>query len=154
MFGGMRGRRARQLFLALTLVTALLCGTAVAAGSSRVVLGGKAFAPMGKGFGTVAPREIFNGGDPSGLVEKIKWSHWGQRTATGWGQTSIFKPHGGYYPQLVRSELRATRLGQCTKNGRRAYTHLEERVPSHPGGALGKWFAWSGEKSVCHLPSA
>jgi hypothetical protein len=92
--------------------------------------------------------------DPSGLVEKISWSHWGQRTATGWGETSIFTPHGGYYPQLVRSKLRATRLGQCTKNGRRAYTHLEERVPSHPGGALGKWFAWSGEKSICHLPSA
>jgi hypothetical protein len=108
---------------------------------------------MGKGFGTAAPREIFNGGDPSGLVEKIRWSHWGQRTATGWGETSIFKPHGGYYPQLVRSELRATRLGRCSTTGRRGYTHLEERVPSRPGGPLGKWFAWSGEKSICHLPS-
>jgi len=150
----MMARHAKHVVLALVLLTVAFAGTALAAGGSRPVLGGKAFAPMGKGFGTAAPREIFNGGDPSGLVEKIKWSHWGQRTATGWGETSIFKPHGGYYPQLVRSELRATRLGRCTKNGRPAYTHLEERVPSRPGGPLGKWFAWSGEKSICHLPSA
>ncbi len=146
-------RRVKHVVLAMALLALVFAGTAVAAGGSRVVLGSKAFAPMGKGFGTVAPREIFNGGDPSGLVEKIKWSHWGQRSATGWGATSIFKPHGGYYPHLVKSELRATRLARCTKNGRPAYTHLEERVPSHPGGALGKWFAWSGAKSVCHLPS-
>jgi hypothetical protein len=146
-------RSAKRLVLATSLITAVLCGTALAAGGSRVVLGSRAFAPMGKGFGTVAPREIFNGGDPSGLVEKIQWTHWGQRTATGWGETSIFKPHGGYYPKLVRSELRATRLGRCSDNGRRAYTHLQERVPSRPGGPLGKWFAWSGEKSICHLPA-
>jgi hypothetical protein len=145
-------RGAKRISAALVLALAL-AGTATAAGGSGVVLGSKAFAPMGKGFGTVAPREIFNGGDPSGLVSNIKWHHWGQRTATGWGKTSIFKPHGGYYPQLVSSELRANRLGRCGKNGRSAYTHLEERVPSHPGGPLGRWFAWSGEKSICHLPS-
>ena len=91
-----------------------LAGSALASGS-RPVLGAKAFAPMGEGFGTVAPPKIFNGGDPSGLVSNITWHHWGSRTATGWGKTSIFKPHGGYYPQQVRAELRASRLGRCGK---------------------------------------
>ena len=150
----MMARHAKHVVLPLVLLAVAFVGTAGAAGGSRVVLGSRAFAPMGKGFGTVAPREIFNGGDPSGLVEKIQWTHWGERTATGWGETSIFKPHGGYYPQLVRSELRATQLGRCRNNGRRAYTHLQERVPSRPGGPLGTWFAWSGEKSICHLPAA
>jgi hypothetical protein len=127
-----------------------VAGSALASGS-QPVLGGKAFAPMGEGFGTVAPPTIFNGGDPSGLVSHITWHHWGSRTATGSGKTSIFKPHGGYYPQLVRAQLRASRLGHCGKHGPRAYTHLEAREPSRPGGPLGKWFAWSGARSICRF---
>jgi hypothetical protein len=104
---------------------------------------------MGSGFGTARPKTIFNGGDPSGLVEHLTWSHWGSRTTTAIGKTAIFKPGGGYYPGLVRAELRATRLGHCSARGPAAYTRLEARVPSRPGGPLGKWFLWSGEKSIC-----
>jgi hypothetical protein len=131
-----------------------LSGPAVGATSSppRIVLGAKAFAPMGQGFGTVRPREIFNGGDPSGLVQNITWRHWGSAVAIGWGKTSIFKPHGGYYPQLVRAELRASKLGRCRAHGPRAYTRLEAREPSRPGGPLGKWFLWSGQRSICVAP--
>lgn len=118
----------------------------------RIVLGAKAFAPMGVGFGTVKPRKIFNGGDPSGLVSNITWSHWGSATTTGFGRTSIFRPQGGYYPGLVRSELRASRLGRCTAHGPLAYTRLEAREPARPGGPLGKWFLWSGRKSICIGP--
>ena len=39
----------------------------------------------GKGFGQVKPSEIFNGGDPTGLVTHVTWSGWGgpQAKATG-----------------------------------------------------------------------
>jgi hypothetical protein len=132
---------------------ALLAPAGLARPPARVVLGAKAFAPIGKGFGTVRPREIFNGGDPSGLVQDIAWKHWGSATATGTGKTSIFKPQGGYYPELVRAQLRASKLGHCTAHGPLAYTRLQAREPSRPGGRLGKWFLWSGEKSICVSPA-
>ena len=119
---------------------------------ARPVLGARAFAPMGAGFGTMAPRRIFNGGDPSGLVAAITWSHWGSATTTGTGKTSIFKPGGGYYPRLVTAQLRASRLGRCGAHGPLAYTRLQAREPSRPGGRLGKWFLWSGQKSICVAP--
>lgn len=133
---------------ALTVFSgAVFSGTATAAtsaGKSRApVLGSKKFeAPGGVGWGTVKPKEIFNGGDPSGLVTNIKWTGWGEKKAYGWGRNAIFKPGGGYYPQLVRIELRAQQLGSCSKGGRPAYTHLYAREPSKPGGKLGRWYSW------------
>ncbi|HWD73942.1 MAG TPA: hypothetical protein VG371_02305 [Solirubrobacteraceae bacterium] len=131
---------------------ALLAPNGDATSPPKVVLGARAFAPMGAGFGTVKPKTIFNGGDPSGLVQDITWSRWGSSTATATGKTSIFKPKGGYYPGLVRAELRASRLGHCRAHGPLAYTRLEAREPTRPGGPLGKWFLWSGQKSICVGP--
>lgn len=140
------------------IVGGVLCGlTWLAPGVDatapvRVVLGAKAFAPQGNGFGTVKPRKIFNGGDPSGLVSNITWSHWGSATATAAGKTSIFKPQGGYYHTLVRAQLKASNLGHCTANGPLAYRRLQIRVPSRPGGRLGRWLLWSGSKTICTFP--
>jgi len=136
---------------ALVGAAALLSPVAGASVPAKIALGAKAFAPMGTGFGTTKPKEIFNGGDPSGLVQNISWKHWGSATATATGKTSIFKPHG-YYPQLVAAELRASNLGHCTAHGPLAYRRLEAREPSRPGGPLGKWFLWSGQKSICTAP--
>lgn len=112
------------------------------------VLGSKAFAkPYGAGFGHPEPEAIFNGGDPSGEVSKIHWTNWGDPTAIGYGLNAIFKPQGGYYRKRARVELRATDLGKCGKQV--AYTKLEVRIPKHPGGKLGKWFSWSGAKTLC-----
>jgi hypothetical protein len=114
------------------------------------VLGSKEFAaPSGSGWGTYKPAEIYNGGDPSGMVKDIVWSHWGDATATGIGKTWIFKSSGGYYPGMVTAELRTTNLGHCTAKGPLAYRHLDARVPSKPGGKLGAWFVWSGAKTLC-----
>jgi hypothetical protein len=115
-----------------------------------VLLGTSAFAPNGEGWGTQHPATIFNGGDPSGLVTKINWQHWGGGVAIGWGRNAIFKPHGGYYPQLVPIELRASRPSVCGPGGPRIYTRLEGREPMSPHGPLGKWFLWSGFHSLCH----
>ena len=113
------------------------------------VLGSKVFIPrIGVGWGTYQPREIFNGGDPSGMVHGITWTYWGQPDAYGYGQTYIFKPKGGYYPVSVTAELRAYDLGRCTANGP-VYQHLDARVPSVPGGKLSQWFAWDNGKTLC-----
>ena len=115
------------------------------------VLGSDVFIPrVGVGWGTYQPREIFNGGDPSGMVHGITWVYWGQPEAYGYGQTYIFKPKGGYYPGSVRAELRAYDLGRCTPNGPLAYQRLDVREPSSPGGPLGQWFAWDDVKTLCH----
>jgi hypothetical protein len=121
------------------------------ASTPTVVLGSRAFAgAQGVGWGAAHPSEIFNGGDPSGLVTHIRWSSWGGQTATGRGKNAIFKPQGGYYKQEVTIQLRATDRGRCTKQGPLAYRKLMVREPSRPGGPDGKWTSWSGSKTLCH----
>ncbi|MBS1892177.1 MAG: hypothetical protein JST59_12850 [Actinobacteria bacterium] len=144
--------RQIRILSALILATCALGALAGSAGAAAdPVLGAKAFAaPYGKGFGTAEPKEIFNGGDPSGSVRDIKWTGWGNPSAIGYGLNPIFKPHGGYYRKPARIELRATALGKCGKQA--AYTKLEVRVPKKPGGKLGKWFSWSGAKTICKPP--
>jgi hypothetical protein len=137
------------LAVAATAVVALSLPALGETTTSKIVLGAKAFAPMGAGFGTVKPKKIFNGGDPSGLVSNISWSHWGAAKAIGTGKTSIFRPGGGFYPHRVRAQLRASKLGHCRAHGPLAYTHLDVRVPAKPGGPFGKWQAWNSAKSIC-----
>ncbi len=145
-------RQIRILPALLLAVLALGATAAATAGAAaRPVLGSKSFAaPYGKGFGTAEPSEIFNGGDPSGSVTHISWTGWGNPTTIGHGLNPIFKPHGGYYRKPARIELRATKLGRC--GNRVAYTRLEVRIPKKPGGKLGKWFSWSGAKTLCKAP--
>ena len=115
------------------------------------VLGSTRFAPHGVGWGHAHPAHIFNGGDPSGDIIHVRWQHWGAPRSHGKGKTFIFKPQGGYYAHPVRIKLRAQDLGQCPGgNGRPAYTKLYVREPSKPGGKLGKWHTWSGQKTICH----
>lgn len=120
--------------------------------ASSYVLGSAAFAPNGKGFGTSRPRTIFNGGVPSGLVTSIHWRHWGSKYATGTGKNAIYRPEGGYYARKATIQLRASRRGRCPDSDVPAYKHLDARVPSRPGGKLGRWFQWSGAKTICSAP--
>jgi hypothetical protein len=114
------------------------------------VLGIKGFmGSNGRGWGLPHPATIDNGGDPSGQVVDLTWHNWGSEYSQGWGRTSIFKPGGGFYPHLVRAELRAAGLGHCVSNGPRAYTRLFLRVPRKPGGPLGPWTRWAGARSIC-----
>jgi hypothetical protein len=135
----------------LPIVLALGASTSHGSADKRApVLGSAVFAGRpGVGWGTYKPVEIFNGGDPSGMVREISWTGWGDTTAIGQGKTYIFRSGGGYYPQAVRAELRASDLGHCSRGGPLAYEHLDAREPSRPGGLLGKWFAWSGAKTLC-----
>jgi len=151
----------RLILAAVTLAVALSAagvsiarsGGTRAATASTVVLGSAAFAGHGaEGWGTSRPHRIFNGGDPSGLVREIQWTGWGGRSAIGFGLHAIFKPHGGYYPEPVLIELRASDLGRCKPGGPPTYRQLSFRVPERPEGSLGPWTLWSGAKTLCKSP--
>jgi hypothetical protein len=136
----------------LTVLGVVVVAPVSSASSPTIVLGSRAFAGSeGRGWGTPHPSEIFNGGDPSGLVTHIHWSSWGGPTATGRGKNAIFEPQGGYYPQLVTIQLRATDRGRCSSASGLAYRKLEVREPSRPGGPDGKWMSWSGSKTLCRF---
>lgn len=142
------------VLICAALLPALLVARHPAAQASTptVVLGSSAFAgPAGAGWGKPHPSEIFNGGDPSGLVRHIQWSSWGAASATGHGLNAIFKPDGGYYRKLVTIELHAYDKGRCTAHGPIAYRRLSVREPARPGGLLGPWETWGGSKTVCRV---
>ncbi len=130
------------------------CTKAAPAMTRQPVLGSASFIPrIGVGWGTYKPKEIFNGGDPSGLIDEITWIGWGKPESVGYGKTFIPKPNGGYYPRDVTAELRASDLGHCTAGGPLAYETLEVREPSAPGGKLGPWFVWDRVKTLCRTYS-
>jgi hypothetical protein len=84
----------------------------------------------GTGFGQVKPREVFNGGDPTGLVTSITWHGWGQAQATGTGRGFYVAPN-----QIVAAgtiepvRIVAFDLGTC--NGRYMYAAVEWYFPQH-----------------------
>lgn len=148
----------RRAYVSIAIGVALVaagCGSSQAATTaSTAVLGSAVFAgPNGEGWGTVRPAKVYNGGDASGQIREIHWTSWGGKTAIGYGLNAIFKPHGGYYPQPVIVEVRASGLGKCTSDGPPAYTHLSVRSPTKPDGPLGAWHAWeySPSKGLCEF---
>jgi hypothetical protein len=92
-------------------------------------------APIGRasvGFGSVRPRTVSGGGDPTSAIDSITWRSWGGPTARGRG-TGCFVPAGEPLSSCVRRpvEVIAASLGSC--DGRRAYQDL------------GWWFPTEGE---------
>jgi hypothetical protein len=137
-------------FAVLAAVAVFGLADTTAPAASVPVLGARSLnAPNGRGWGYAQPSEIFNGGDPSGLVTHIHWSSWGGAVAHGAGQNAIFAPHGGYYGKPVTIQLAASDLGRCTAHGPLAYRKLMAREPSRPGGPVGHWFVWGGSPTIC-----
>lgn len=92
-------------------------------------------APIGRtsiGLGTVRPRTVSSGGDPTTGIEGITWSSWGGPTARGRG-TGCFVPPGEPTASCVRRpvDVIATNIGTCS--GHRAYQDL------------GWWFPTEGQ---------
>jgi hypothetical protein len=137
--------------LLLVIVVAATFGSATpAAGAEEPTLGSPAhLAPTATGWGRAHPGHVFNGGDPSGEVARLTWRHWGATTATGRGVTWLLRPEGGYFARPGRIVLRAEALGTCP-DGTAAYTRLEFRVASRPGGPVGaRWRPWGGDGDIC-----
>jgi hypothetical protein len=139
--------------LAVTLVFILEIAAAGAATREPVLGKPHLTGRYGTGWGTAHPETIFNGGVPSGEAWNLRWSNWGARSTTARGLTWLYRPQGGYYDKPRVIELRAYRLGRCATGGRPAYTRLAARVAIRPVGALGRWFAWGGWRTICRFPS-
>jgi hypothetical protein len=128
-------RRASAVLLALTFAMTGLVASAGAASAPIVSPKADPYYRYGglsgtKGFGQVKPREIYYGGDPTGLVCRIHWHSWGGGTAhgtgVGWyvsGNQSVGQGHAAL------ANLTASRLG--TWKGRRAYNRLTWSFPNH-----------------------
>jgi len=144
---------------AAVAAAALLGGAALpqlgdASGYHGVVLGSKYWLRLvgggqGIGWGTSRPKTLYNGGDASGYIFKIRWTTWGGKVAIGYGRSPIPNPKGGFDMPGVKIQLKAVHIGLCYKNGPRAYRLLVVREPSRPGGRMGAWHAWSGQKTLC-----
>ena len=108
------------------LLTALMVPLlfAVPSASARdlvPVLGSHAAFANGAGFGTVKPRTVYLGGDPTGQVSSIRWHRWGSGRAVGFGRgwcpgSSVASGH----PCLAAVHVYG--LGSC--HGRPAYRAL------------------------------
>ncbi|MGH3275090.1 MAG: hypothetical protein ACRDNZ_12310 [Streptosporangiaceae bacterium] len=105
----------------------------------------------GSGFGQVRPAEIFNGGDPTGLVTKVTWKSWGGPTATGTG-TSVYvaddQPVADGTQQSVT--VVAFKLGTC--GGKLMYQAVEWYFPQH-----GQSFSPVRYENICagaYVPAA
>jgi hypothetical protein len=84
----------------------------------------------GSGFGQARPTEVFNGGDPTGLVSKITWASWGGATATGTGTSTYVagnQPVAAGTPQSAT--IVAFDLGTC--HGKLMYQAVEWYFPQH-----------------------
>jgi hypothetical protein len=88
-----------------------------------------------KGFGQVKPPVIFYGGDPTGLVCRIRWVSWGGAVAhgfgTGWYINSNQSVNEGH---LAVAIVVASKLGSW--HGRSAYDKLTWSFPDHGGQRL------------------
>ena len=85
-----------------------------------------------QGYGHVRPVTVFNGGDPTGLVQHITWTSWGGETATGTG-ISYYDGPGQTVAQSTaqRASIVAFDLGTC--GGHPAYQAVEWFFPQHGG---------------------
>src|SRR5215471_11259125 len=99
------GRRFVACSCALIASAAIALAGTAAGSQTRVVLGKKHLLRYGVGWGTVHPRLIFNGGDPSGKAWHLTWSSWGAASAYARGLTWIFRPKGGYYSKPAAIQL-------------------------------------------------
>ena len=96
----------------------------------RIPVLGRQWGRGQNGYGQAKPPTIFNGGDPTGLVDNITWVTWGSDRATGTGL--------GYFPRRTvadstreRATVVAFNLGTC--GGVPMYQAVEWFFPQEGG---------------------
>ncbi len=120
----------RWSLIVLVVLAMTVCRPPVAlAGASEPILAGP-WSLDQEGYGHVQPRSVFNGGDPTGLINNIEWLTWGGARAVGVGS--------GFYvsgSQITAEGHRAAavivafKLGRC--HGRRAYNAVQWYFPEY-----------------------
>jgi len=92
---------------------------------------GHIWAPYQKGYGQARPVTVDNGGDPTGLVRRIRWTGWGNSRAIGIGISTYV------WPGTVTADNRPTsgarvvafHLGTC--RGRPSYNAVVWYFPKY-----------------------
>jgi hypothetical protein len=90
---------------------------------------GVVWASNQRGYGTVRPSEVFNGGDGHGEIWNITWSSWGGAQVTGTGTAGYADPgevNADEKPTPV--VIVAWDLGPC--NGKQVYRAVDWYFPS------------------------
>jgi hypothetical protein len=127
---------------------------AASVASGPVLLGAKSFIVWGGiGFGTAHPSKLVVGGDPSVMIEHIRWRGWGRPAASGVGSYAApeITRGGSYYRKHFRAVLRVSRIGRCRPTGPRTYMALKFRVALQPGQRPG-WYEADGSHGLCRYP--
>jgi len=84
----------------------------------------------GKSFGQVEPSEIYNGGDPTGRVQHVVWTSWGEPKAGGTGKSDYVAPNQDVAEGTEElATVTAFKLGTC--DGRLMYQAVEWYFPQH-----------------------
>ncbi len=128
-----RSRTGRQLAIVLvtwTITMALCCSLASAAQTPTL---GQKHGLFERGFGRVRPSTIFLGGDPTGLVEHIRWTAWGNRLARGVGTADFVWPGQSVAGGSVRSPAKIVAYDLRTCRGHRAYLKVTWYFPQYGG---------------------
>lgn len=92
---------------------------------------GRAWSPSQEGYGLVKPSTIFNGGDPTGLVQRVTWNNWGQPRAIGHGTGDYVWPGESVARGSIpsRATVIAWDLGPC--RGQLAYRRISWFFPAY-----------------------
>jgi hypothetical protein len=97
----------------------------------------------GSGWGHVAPASVYNGGDPTGAVNSIKWNSWGGLEATGTG-TSVFVGPDQTVSEGTDEPVTIVAFDRGTCAGVYMYEAVEWYFPQH-----GETFDPSQYESIC-----
>lgn len=85
-----------------------------------------------KGYGSVRPSTIDNGGDPTGIVTDVSWKSWGGAQAIGSGMGYYDPPNVPVFRSTKeRTTVVAFDLGTC--NGTYMYQAIEWYFPESGG---------------------
>ena len=132
----------KTLRAAAVLVGLVIAGAPLASADPQPTLG-RAWDPIVRGYGTVRPARVFNGGDPTGDIWDITWSSWGGEQATGAG-TSYWVPPGAGVAGSVKepATIVAYNLGTC--DGQLMYQAAKWYFPGK-----GEAFNPAGHYNIC-----
>ncbi len=121
-------RRCGLIVVGLLATLLAYCGSTAIARAAPTL--GRSLSASQEGYGHVKPVTIFNGGDPTGLVTGVTWSHWGRSHAIGHGTGDWVWPgesvaNGSIHTPAV---VVAFDFGTCA--GRSAYRKITWYFPS------------------------
>jgi len=85
-----------------------------------------------KGYGSVRPSTIDNGGDPTGVVTNVSWKSWGGAQAVGSGM-AYYDPPNTPVSQSVKEQATVVAFDLGTCDGKYMYQAIEWYFPESGG---------------------